>query len=251
MSTHRSRLPLALAALAASVAAGCSQKAPTVNVTNDPTGAQQGVVVSGRGRTSGAPDTVSVSIGVSIKRPAAPAAIADGAASAQRVIDALKGAGVAEKDIRTTNYSLNQEFRYPEGGSPVPDGFRVSNQVIAKIRTMDTVGAVIDAATAAGGDDAVVQGLSFSLDDDTEALATAREAAYADAKSKAEQFAELSGRKLGAVVSIDHRVTPPTTTPVGEQLAYARDAAAMATPVQPGEVDTEVTVDVRWSFADR
>lgn len=242
-------LTLAVAALAAAVAAGCSQKAPVVNVTNDPTGSQRGIVVSGRGEASGAPDTVAVSVGVSVKRPTAPAAISDGAASAQRVIDALKGAGVADKDIRTTNYSLNQEFRYPEGGSPQPDGFRVTNQVVAKVRTIDTVGAVIDAATTAGGDDAVVQGISFSLDDDSAALEVARDAAFADAKAKAEQFAQLSGRRLGEVVSIDHRVAPPVTVP-REQLGYARDAVAMSTPIEAGEVDTVVTVDVRWTFVD-
>lgn len=236
--------------LAAGALSACTQQGepPVVNITNDPSAAQQGIVVSGRGSVSGAPDTVAVSIGVSVKRDSAPTAIADAASSATKLIEALKAAGVAEKDVQTANYSINQEFTYPANDSPRPDGFRVSNSVVAKVRNLDDVGAVIDAATAAGGADAVVQGVSFSLDDDTSALASARDAAFADAKAKAEQFAELSGRKLGPVVSIDQRTAAPTSTPT--MFAARADSASMSTPIQPGEVDTTVTVDVRWSFAD-
>ncbi|MFN8050925.1 MAG: SIMPL domain-containing protein [Acidimicrobiales bacterium] len=250
MSRIRTVCSVGLAGLAL-VAVGCSGqstgKAPVVNVTNDPSGSQHGIVVSGTGKVSGVPDTVSVSIGVSVKRPTAPAAINDAATSATKLIDALKAAGVAEKDVQTTNYSINQEFRYPDSG-PVADGFRVSNQVIAKVRAVDKVGAVIDAATAAGGSDAVVSGVSFRLDDDEAALAGARDKAFADARKKAEQFAKLSGRKLGQVVSISQ--TDTTTPPVSTPLAYAAQADRAATPIQAGEVQTAVTVEVRWTFAD-
>lgn len=218
---------------------------------SDPSAWQQGIAVSGRGVVSGSPDTVALSIGVSVKRPTAPEAITSAAESASKLVDAMRAAGVAENDLQTTNYSLDQEFRYPPDGAPEPDGFRVSNTLIAKIRDNDDVGAVIDAATAAGGSDAVVQGLSFSLDDDTAALEQARAAAYADARAKAEQFAELAGRKLGAVVSIVHTTTPSTAAPrmLGANDAFAK-AVAVSSPIQAGEVQTSVTVDVRWAFAD-
>jgi hypothetical protein len=243
------KLSFGLVGLVVAAAAGCAQKAPVVNIANDPSASQNGIVVSGRGEVSGAPDTVALSIGVSVKRPTAPAAIGDAASSATKLIDALKAAGVAEKDIQTANYSLNQEFISPNNAGPKPDGFRVSNTVVAKIRTMDSVGAVIDAATAAGGSDAQVQGVSFSLDDDTASLAAARDQAFADAKAKAEQFAKLSDRKLGKVVAINQTDTP--STPIATPLAAkAFDAAATPTPIQAGEVQTAVTVDVRWSFED-
>lgn len=246
---RNTRSLLVLGVMVAVAATACSQtpEAPVVNISNDPSAAQNGIVVSGRGDVSGAPDTVAVAMGVSVKRPGAPAAISDAAAAATKLIDALKAAGVAEKDIQTANYSINQEFTYPQNAAPKPDGFRVSNNVVAKVRSIDNVGAVIDAATAAGGSDAVVQGVSFSLDDDTAALTEAREQAFADAKAKAEQFAQLSGRKLGKVVSISQTVAAPTTTaPVMAKMAY--DTAG--TPIQAGEVETSVTVDVRWSFDD-
>jgi len=228
--------------------AGCAQKAPVVNISNDPSASQRGIAVSGTGEVSGAPDTVALSIGVSVKRDTAPAAISDAADSASKLIEAVKAAGVAEKDVQTSNYALNQEFTYPQNAGPKPDGFRVSNSVVAKIRKVDDVGAVIDAATAAGGTDAVVQGLSFSLDDDTAALAEAREQAFADARSKAEQFAKLSGRKLGAVISISQTVAP--STPQFTNAAAVSDMATKSTPIQAGEVQTSVTVDVRWALEE-
>lgn len=237
---------LAAAATVALVVGGCSTT-PNVSVTNDSAGATRGIAVSGRGEVTGRPDTVTVSLGVSVKRDTAPAAIADGAAAATKLIDAVKAAGVAAEDIQTSNYALNEEYAYP-GGQPKPDGFRVSNSVVAKVRKVDDVGAVIDAATAAGSDAATVQGLSFSLDDDTAALADAREKAFADAKAKAEQFAKLSGRKLGPVVSIAQQTNP--VMPVSMDRAMAQADSSGSTPVEAGSVTTSVTVDVRWELVE-
>lgn len=206
-----------------------------------------GTRVTGRGSVSGAPDTVSVTMGVSVRRPTAPEAIAAAAASASRLTEALKQSGVAGNDLRTANYSINQEFAYPTDAAPRPDGFRVSNDVVAKVRNVDNVGAVIDAATAAAGDDVVVQNVSFGMAADTGALESARDAAFADAMAKAEQFARLSGRGLGRVVSVVETVLPPSGAPMLARMAF--DGAA-TTPIQAGEVETSVTVEVSWDFAD-
>ncbi|MEZ5322008.1 MAG: SIMPL domain-containing protein [Microthrixaceae bacterium] len=254
-STTAARRFLTASAVAAALLAStaCGQRAPVVNVSSSgaagsATGSN-GIVVSGTGKVSGTPDTVTLTMGVSVKRASAPDAIAAGAQSARKVIDALEAAGVSEKDIQTTNYSIGQEFTYPSGRPPVPDGFRVSNDVAAKVRAVDEVGAVIDAATAAGGSDVRMQGLSFSLDDDTAALAGARDKAFAEAKAKAEQFARLSGRRLGSVQSIvQSDVAPPTSVALGASRETADQVAA--TPIQPGEVSTSVTVEVRWAFSD-
>lgn len=209
---------------------------------------QTGVLVTGRGEVSAVADTVAVAIGVSVKRPTAPAAIADAAAAATALVDALQTAGVADADIRTANFSINQEFTYPPEGGPLPDGYRVTNSVVATVRSVDTAGAVIDAATAAGGADVVVQGVTFGLADDTAATVAARDAAFADARSKAEQYAALSGRELGPVVSITETSGAPTGPPV--RMLAAKAMGDVSTPIRPGDVETTVTVDVRWAFAD-
>ena len=82
---------------------------------------------------------------------------------------------------------------------------------------------------------------------DTGALESARDAAFADAMAKAEQFARLSGRGLGRVVSVVETVLPPSGAPMLARMAF--DGAA-TTPIQAGEVETSVTVEVSWDFAD-
>ena len=97
----------------------------------------------------------------------------------------------------------------------------MSNTVQAKIRDLDSTGAVLDAATVAGGDDVVVNGLSFSIEDNDELVAAAREAAWNDAMTKATQLAELSGQTLGEATTITETVSmPPVPIP------YAAEAAA-------------------------
>jgi len=209
---------------------------------------QAGVLVTGRGEVSAVADTVAVALGVSVKRPTAPAAIADAAAAATALVDALQAAGVAEADIRTASFSVNQEFTYPQDGGPTPDGYRVSNHVVATVRSVDTAGAVIDAATAGGGEVVVVQGVTFGLADDTAATSSARDAAFADARATAEQYAALSGRTLGPVVSIIETSGAPTGPPV--TMLAAKAMGDVSTPIRPGDVETTVTVDVRWAFAD-
>jgi len=216
-------------------------------VTDPSPTAEPGIVVSGQGAVAGTPDIASISLGVSVKRGHAPAAMTDAAAAATRVLDALKAAGIADSDLQTRDYALTQEFAYLPDAAPRPDGFRVTNTVVATVRTPADAGTILDAAVAAGGDDAVVQGISFGLDDDAAAKVAARDLAFADARAKAEQLARLSGRTLGPVVSINETSGSAGFGPmVRAKMAY--DAAS--TPIQAGEIETTVTVDVRWAFDD-
>ena len=153
--------------------------------------------MTGVGTVLGRPDTMTVTIGVNVVRPTVSEATAEATASATALFDALEAAGVAEQDIQTQNYSIWPQYRYDEGRAPELTGYQVSNTVLAKIRDVDAAGSVIDAAVAAGGDTSVVQGIGFSVEDDTERLAEARAKAFADARAKAEQLAELAGVELG------------------------------------------------------
>ena len=92
--------------------------------------------------------------------------------------------------------------------------------------------------------------MAFSLEDDGTALDGARDAAFADARAKAEQYAGLSDQALGEAQAIsDVVVTPVPITYQGEAASYAADAARAPTPISPGEVSTTVTVQVRFMFA--
>lgn len=247
-------LAVAGLAVATLTLGACASDPAEVNVAapldRGPDDLPDGITVSATGEVEGAPDTMTVSIGVSLKRPTVQSAVDESAVLATALLDAAKANGVAEEDIQTRDYSVQQEFRYPENAPPVPDGFRVSNIVVVQIRDLTTAGATIDAMTAAGGDAAVLQSVAFTLEEDAEALDAARADAMGKARAKAEQLAELGGGTLGPAQAIsDQPLAPQPVTYYGEaasRAAYADDEAT--TPISPGEVTSSVTVRVRYEL---
>lgn len=228
--------------------AGCSsggtpQAAGQLGVGTDPA-TTTGISVTGQGRVSGSPDTVIVDLGVSVMRQSVDAAVSDAATLATKLIAALESGGVAEKDIQTSNYALNPQYDYSKNTQQIL-GYRVTNTVSAKIRTIDKAGKIIDAATGIGGNDVVVQSVRFDIEDNTQLLSAAREAAWNDAKAKADQLASLAGRTLGSAQSITETVT--STPPPVVYGAIAQDARE-STPIQPGEQTLTVTITVQFAF---
>jgi uncharacterized protein YggE len=217
---------------------------PEVTVNNAET-AHTGISVSGMGEVTGTPDTVEVDLGVSVLEETVDQAASTAAERAESLIAALTSNGVAEEDITTTDYSIYPEYDY-SGNQERLVGYRVNNTVRAKIRDLDTTGTVLDAATAAAGDEARVSGLRFSLEDNADLVAAAREAAWDDALAKATQLAELSGQTLGAATSITETVSiPPVPIP------YATDAAGAeraTTPIEPGTSAVTITLQVEFGF---
>jgi uncharacterized protein YggE len=217
---------------------------PQVTVNNSEA-TNMGISVTGMGEVTGTPDTVEVDLGVSVLGETVDQATATAAERAEAVIAALTSNGVAEEDITTTDYSIYPEYDY-SGNQERLVGYRVTNTVRAKIRDLATTGTVLDATTAAGGDEARVSGLRFSLEDNAELVSAAREAAWADALAKATQLADLSGQTLGAATSITETVsTPPVPIP------YAADAAGaerVTTPIEPGTSAVTITLQVEFGF---
>ena len=123
----------------------------------------------------------------------------------------------------------------------------VSNVVTAKIRELDTTGEVIDEATAAGGNDAIVQGVTFTVDDPTSLQEEARRQAVAEAQQQAEQLADAAGITLGDLVSISES---------GGAVPFARNEAAFdtaagqvpSTPIEPGQVEVNITVNLQYAL---
>lgn len=121
----------------------------------------------------------------------------------------------------------------------------VRQDLVVTARDIDAAGGLISAAVEAGGDAARLSGISFALEDDETLLAEARDDAYATARNKAEQYARLSGKELGEVISIAEDVAqgPRPYTSAGADLAAARSAV----PIEAGSTEVSVTVDVRWA----
>lgn len=211
--------------------------------------AQNGVNASGTGTAVGEPDVMTLTVGVSAQRESIEAA-REAAASAQTgVIEALKDNGVADDDIQTVQFNVSPQYDYSRlNGQGEIVGYVVSNVVTAKVRDLDKAGDAIDAATQAGGDDAVVQGVSFGIDDPTELQALAREEAVQKAHDQAEQLASNAGAKLGKLISISESSYYPIYERAFPSAAggVAQDAAQ--TPIEGGQLEISVTVNVLYAI---
>jgi len=226
--------------LAASALAGVG--APTLlrASSGDPKQNQGTISVSGSGTVDTQPDTASTSFGVVSQGSTAEDAMVRNSEEMTKVIDALKQAGVADKDIQTQYVSLDP--RYDNDGSRVV-GYTASNTVSAIVRRLSHVGAVIDAGVAAGANN--INGPSLSRDDKDKLYNDALERAVADAKAKAEVLAKASGVSVGAVQSVTEN---PQVSGGPEPYPYAaRLASATTTPIEAGTA--EITANVRVVFA--
>lgn len=205
-------------------------------------GQESGIIVSGVGTAAGTPDVAMIDCGVDVHAGSADRATAQAAEAAHRVLDALGEAGIGEEAVRTSSHTVEPQMDH-RGDRPVVTGYRVSTIFTARIEDTERVGEIIAAVTAAGGEHSVIHGLRFTLSDNSSMLETARAAAWADALSRAEQLASLSGVALGAVESI--------TETHGEG-PIPRQSMVMATevagpPIMRGE--TTVTVSLRARFS--
>jgi len=233
---------MALAAGAIFVAA-CT---PEVTVQNETPSAAStsGIAVSGRGEVYGTPDTLQMSFGVSVLRPSVQQAVSDAAALADQLISTLEANGVATEDVQTANYGIYPEYDYSNDQQKIR-GYRVNNTVVAKIRDITSAGSVIDAAVAGGTNEIKVSGVSFSIEDDEELITAARDAAWEDAHAKAQQLADLAGLTLGKAVTINESFS--TNQPVPMYRAYDEMAVGeAATPIEPGEQQVAVTLQIRF-----
>ena len=234
-----------IAIVAASALLAACTPAVTVQNTESGSDTASGIAVSGTGEVYGTPDTLQMRFGVSVLRPTVEQAVGDAAGLAEGLISSLTSAGVAEDDIQTANYSINPEYDY-SGDQRRLIGYRVDNTVVAKIRDLDAAGSVIDATVSSVGDEIQVSGVSFSIEDDTELIAAARTAAWDDALAKAEQLATLAGIALGEAVMISESFSSPAPLPVYRDFAAA-DEAAFETPIEAGQQQVAVTLQVRFA----
>ena len=200
------------------------------------------VSVSGQGIVTAQPDTVILQIGVSVEARTVAAARGQAAAAADAVIAAVKADGVADQDIKTVQFNIGPRYDNNNGQS-VLRGYSVSNVLQVKIRNLDSVGKVIDDATAAGGDAIVVQGISFTIENTDPLTHQARLLAIQDAMIKANDYATAAGATVGPVISISEQ-SSATPTPVLAAPAPAAAASAARTPVEGGTQQVRVQVSV-------
>ncbi len=241
-----------VAVMAVVTLSGCATGAGGVEFPSglrfDVNSQQEGIWVSGQGEVMVTPDIAAVSLGISAQANTVADAQSQAAKAMDAVIKALTGNGVAQKDIQTQQFSIQQLTRWDnEKNIQVVIGYQVNNTVVAKIRTLDKAGSIIDAVAVAGGDLTRVNGISFSIDDPTAYQKDARNKAMADAKAKAEQMAGLGGVSLGKPTYITESVSYPYPTPIFNT-DVKEGAPSVSTPISSGELKVTVNVQVAYSI---
>jgi uncharacterized protein YggE len=183
-----------------------------------------------------------VTLGVQIEAEEAEVALSQNSIKMAALIAALEEAGVADDDVQTRAIQLwpRHEEAEPRGGRELV-GYTASNTVEVRVRDLDSLGQLLDAAVKAGGNR--VEGIRFEIADPAGLLDEARETAWEDARHKAEQLAELANADLGEVSMIEESSYSPG--PVGT--GAAREAAGEV-PVMPGSQMVEVNLRVTWQL---
>jgi len=235
---------LVVAALAGVYLYGGRDASParTAAVAADVPASTNGIVVEGLGRVTGTPDVLRLTLGVSVHRSDVSKALQAANSRQARVRAALRKAGVAEKDLQTSDLNVGPDY----DGRGRPNGYRVTETLTAKLRDMGTAGRAITDAVEAGGDEAVVHGVAVTLEDNAAMLRQARDAAFADAKAKAERYADLADRALGVVELVTEGQAPAAPVPYA---TYDRAAAELkAVPIDAGSQEVSVSVTVRWAL---
>ncbi len=222
--------------------AGCTSGTGSSYTTNQ----QEGIWVNGHGEVNAAPDIAILQLGISAQRASVAEAQAEAATSMDKVMSALKKEGVADKDIQTQYFSIQQVTRWDENEQEdIVIGYRVSNMVVTKIREIAKTGSIIDYVAVAGGDFTRIDGISFSIDDPSEYRIEARDKAMVDAKNKAEQLANSSGVRLGKPTYISESISYP----IYSQPPRVAEKAP-ATQISPGEMKVSLDVQVVYAILD-
>ena len=210
-----------------------------------------GLWVDGSGKASATPDIVILSLGVESEQKTVAAAQKGAVDAMTKIIQVLKSSGIAEKDIQTRQYNIQQVTRWDDKNSTtVVIGYRVSNMVDAKLREISKAGTVIDYVASAAGDLVRINGISFSVDDPAPYYKIAREKAVQQAIDKAKQLAQSSGVKLGKILFIDEGTvsTPVIRNTYMMKSSYAESVAPSPTPISSGELEFQATVQIVYEL---
>jgi uncharacterized protein len=201
------------------------------------------ISVTGEAHISVPPDLARIDAGVTSEAKTAREASDANNAAMGKVLLALKGAGIDEKDFQTSRLSLQPQYSGAKQGSPATViGYRASNQVTIRLRDVAKVASTIDTLVGAGAND--IGGINFMVSQASKLLDDAREQAVADARRKAEIYAKAAGVTLGVPISISEE---GAAQPVF-RTKMALPMAAAPAQIAQGEETVSITVAVVWAI---
>lgn len=206
------------------------------------------VTVNGVGVALTPPDRALLSLSAEASGRDPGAALAACSAAASAMVGAALAAGVRQSAVQTNGLSLQPNWEHHRDEARLV-GYVARSMLRLWVQDLEEVGSVLTAVVAAGGTAGRVDNVSLTVGDPTAALRSAREAAFADARAKAEQYAALAGGELGVLLSVqeDNREGHPQVWFAGRQAA----AAPALANVEPGESRLAIHVSASWELLSR
>ena len=203
--------------------------------------------ISATGEVSRVPDVAIISAGVMTRSATATDAIAQNAARMERVRAALRRAGIADRDIQTTNVSLNPDYRYEQNQPPILTGYQASNQVTVRFRDIRSTGRILDALVAEGANQ--INGPTLAIDKPEAALDEARTIAIATGRARAELYARALGMQVVRLVAVSEGggFDVPRPMPYASEIAVTGTRVAK-TDIDPGEQKVGVTLSMSFEL---
>jgi len=204
--------------------------------------------LAAHGEVKVAPDMATITLGVMTEGKTAAEAMSANAQRMAAVMASLRRAGIADKDIQTSNLNLNPQYRYQENQPPQLVGYQASNNVTITVNDLKRLGPAVDATVSAGANQ--VHGISFGLQDPTTAENAAREAAVKALEAKAELYAGATGHRILRLVSLSESggYAAPPPMPMA-RFAMASEAKDAGTSVSGGELKVRVDISGLYELA--
>lgn len=202
------------------------------------------LMVNGHGEIYAVPDLAYVTVGVHTESEDVAQALDKNNAQAQLVVEALKRQGIADKDIRTAQFSVSPVQRSAPDGSPQPTVYVVDDTVEVTVRDVGKLGSILDEVSKAGSNE--ISGVRFGSSQQAQLLSQARDAAIQDAKTQAAEMAKTSGVQLGTLQSISATGVQPVFL---SEIRNVPSAQAATPPIASGQL--LITADVTLVYEIR
>lgn len=203
--------------------------------------------LSAYGEVRTAPDMASIMLGVQSEAPSAAQALSANAEQMAHVMAALKRAGVADRDLQTSQLSVNPQYVYEQNKPPRLTGYQASNQLTVTVHDLKRLGQTVDATVNAGATN--VGAISFGLSDPTAASDAARLEAVKALQAKASLYAKALGHPVVRLVSLSEGGGGAMPPPPQPMVFASKRMNAADTAVSPGELTVRVDISGLYELA--
>ena len=218
---------------------------PVLAATPSGDGQRGLLAVEGEGTVYVAPDTAQISLGITTTQKTAAQANQKNATEMAALLDAIKAAGIAEKDIQTENYSIYANYSYTNSTSTLT-GYTVSNMVCVTVRNLDNVGSIIDVAGKNGSNQ--MNGIAFTVSNFEKHYTDALKAAIAQASDKAKIMAGAAGVTLARPASITEGGLAQAQQLYAQREQKALAMSDAATPIEAGQNAIRAKVSIIYEY---